>query len=313
VRFMPQACRLPLATLVALAAPGAALAQQAPEGAAQEAEPTPRYRVELVLFRYADSVASGNELFAPDPPPEPGPWQDVGPDGERVREFGDSAAFPNRQPPDVDELPAMADDPAEQTDPEPDADTDPASVVLEEIVLPANLVKLEVLVPGSRELVDVVEKLETLDAYEPVLWAGWTQDAVERERSPVIPLRRLGNAPPEFDGGFQLYLSRFLHLVVDLELTPRNERGAGPVRVYSDRRNPYGLDDAGAVREPGTVRLSINEDRIVRDGDLRYFDHPKFGLLAKVTRLEEDEDDPLDLESPAETAVAAPDEPGLNR
>lgn len=309
MRLMPLACRLPLATpvaLAALAAAGAALAQQAPAGAAQEAEPKPRYRVEIVLFRYADSVASGNEVFVPEPPPRPRPWPDVGPDGEPVREFGDSAAFPNRPPPEADELPATAD--AEER-----AEPDPATVALEEIVIPSRLVMLEVLDPGNRELRNVVDKLESLDAYEPVLWAGWIQDAVERERSPVIPLRRLGNAPPEFDGEFQLYLSRFLHLVVDLELTPRNARGAGPARVYSDRRNPYDLDPAGALRAPDSVRLSIEEDRIVRDGDLRYFDHPKFGLLAKVTRLEEAEEDPLDLDSPAEPAVAAPDGPGPNR
>ena len=40
------------------------------------------------------------------------------------------------------------------------------------------------------------------------------------------------------------------------------------------------------------VRYRIEEDRIFRNGELRYFDHPKFGVLAKITRVEEEESDP---------------------
>jgi hypothetical protein len=35
------------------------------------------------------------------------------------------------------------------------------------------------------------------------------------------------------------------------------------------------------------VRYRIDEDRIFRNGELRYFDHPKFGVLAKITRAED--------------------------
>ena len=65
------------------------------------------------------------------------------------------------------------------------------------------------------------------------------------------------------DGSLTLYLSRFLHLVVDLELGAAN---ATP------------------------VFYRIEEDRILRNGELRYYDHPRFGLLARVTRVEESDD-----------------------
>jgi hypothetical protein len=32
------------------------------------------------------------------------------------------------------------------------------------------------------------------------------------------------------------------------------------------------------------VRYRIYEDRIMKTGDLRYFDHPRFGVVARVTR-----------------------------
>ena len=35
----------------------------------------------------------------------------------------------------------------------------------------------------------------------------------------------------------------------------------------------------------------IQENRIIKNGEIRYFDHPKFGVIAKVTRIEEPEDD----------------------
>jgi len=38
------------------------------------------------------------------------------------------------------------------------------------------------------------------------------------------------------------------------------------------------------------VRYSIQENRILKNGELRYYDHPKFGVLAMVTRIEEEED-----------------------
>jgi hypothetical protein len=40
----------------------------------------------------------------------------------------------------------------------------------------------------------------------------------------------------------------------------------------------------------GTDKI-INENRILKNGELRYYDHPKFGVLAKVTRVEEDEEE----------------------
>ena len=46
------------------------------------------------------------------------------------------------------------------------------------------------------------------------------------------------------------------------------------------------LDDMNAG---SPVYYRIQEDRILKNGELRYYDHPKFGVLAKVTRVEEEE------------------------
>ncbi len=46
------------------------------------------------------------------------------------------------------------------------------------------------------------------------------------------------------------------------------------------------------TEEPGTptgpVFYRLREDRILKTGDIRYFDHPKFGVIAKMVRIEEE-------------------------
>ena len=100
----------------------------------------------------------------------------------------------------------------------------------------------------------------------------------------------LAEPPERLSGSFTLYLSRYLHLVVDLTLEELRANGE-PVAIdesgfaYSDNRFGAGYDDV----QPSPVRYRIQEDRIFKNGDLRYFDHPKFGVLAKITRVEEEE------------------------
>lgn len=273
-----------LAQVLLMLAAASSLAQE-PGGDAAEEPAATRYAIEIILFRYGAGVPAGNELFLPDPPPEPDPFATAGEapfgaddDGTAVAEYGDLVEPAGATP--LDE--SQADETVE----------DLAKVELEEILLPANAVGLEVLPREALTLEETWKKLEALDAYEPVMWAGWTQAAIERERSPRIALRRLGRAPAEYDGTLQLYLSRFLHLVVDLTLTPRESRPADSSRVYGDaRRGENFAIYPDAVSRAGPVRLRIEEDRIVKSGDLRYFDHPRFGLLAKVTRLEEEVED----------------------
>lgn len=242
-------------------------AQTVTDSAAPEAEAR-RYAVEVILFRYSDSVSTGNEVFPPEPLPDDAAFGNADEDS-RISPLNADAI------PEFGDLIPVADDSAQDLETE-----------LEEIILPGQRVELRVLRREELQLADVYNKLQRLDAYEPVLWSGWSQTVLERDASPTIPLRRLGGVPFEFDGELQLYLSRFLHLVVDLSLIPESERNSDTnVPAFADRRSnrPFtGYDPQPA----GIVRLRINEDRIMKSGDLRYFDHPRFGILAKVTRLE---------------------------
>jgi len=239
-----------------------------PMAAAQDvvAEETPeirRYTVEVIIFSYAEEVSVGTELFEPDEPPEE--YSPLPSEGEFV--------FEDQQP-----EPAPA-----------EASVEPG----EEPQGPEFILHIE----DELTMTDILGRLERLDAYEPIMHFAWTQATYPQEETIAIELPALGEPPEGLTGSFTLYLSRYLHLVVDLTLDDP-ETPLDPVAIeepafsYGDDRIGFGYED----REMQPVRFRIQENRIFKNGDLRYFDHPKFGVLAKITRVEEEETDEVEPE-----------------
>lgn len=214
----------------------------------------PRFTVEVIIFEYTEEVSVGTERFLPDEPPLHDP--DSPADSGLVFEDTDTRATDRKQP--------------------------------------RNLPETEFVLHGEDEftMTDVAGRLRRLDVYRPVMHFSWTQVTRPEEETQPIDLQSLAEPPEGLEGNFSLYLSRYLHLVVDLSL----EGGSGPadplaiddsVAVFRDNRG--GASDDGGRRAP--VLFRISEDRIFKSGDLRYFDHPKFGVLAKITRVEEPDDE----------------------
>lgn len=205
-----------------------------------------RYSVEIIVFTYAQDVASGNEVFLPDEPVEPASEGDL--------------------------LVIEEPEPAEEPEPLPD-------------------IEFVLFDDEDYRMQEIFERLQRLDAYDPVMHFGWTQAAWPEEQTEAIPLHRFARPPAGLDGSLTLFLSRFLHLVVDLQLEA--PRAAGNRADGSAAFGNYApLRDDGLFEEPAAVYYRIQEDRKVRNGELRYYDHPKFGVLAQVNRVEEEEEDP---------------------
>ena len=209
-----------------------------------------RYTVEVIVFRYAQEVMSGSEIFPRDEPePELLPL-------EEDIEF-------------VEELP---EEPGNELEPLPD-------------------VELVMLDKADFQLGDIMGRMKRLDVYEPIMHFGWTQATWPDEQTEAIPLHRLASPPAGLDGELTLYLSRYLHLVVDLQLEASDVmvinqdevEQLGDVTV-GDLLNSM---EAQSAKLPAYYR--IQENRILKNGELRYYDHPKFGVLAKVTRVEDEE------------------------
>jgi hypothetical protein len=101
-----------------------------------------------------------------------------------------------------------------------------------------------------------------------LLHTGWVQAGLPEDQAPVFDLATLGSLNPR--GTVRLYLSRFLH--VNLDLTYQG------TAVAANAAQPTGLDEFAFA-----PRYKLETERNVRSGELHYFDHPAFGVLVKVT------------------------------
>ena len=240
--------------LLSLFSPALVLAQVAPPEP-EEVE-IRRYAVEVVIFRYVEDVGVGSEVFLPDEVEEPDAEDAI----ELIEEPADEPEAAEAQPEAAEE----------ELEPEPLPD-----------------IELVLLEPEDFELVDAFERLDNLDAYEPLMHFGWTQATWPPEETEAIPLHLFARPPEELDGSLTLYLGRYLHLVVDLQLRAPEPRNSGVAPISGTEGFSTTFVETPEVVSP-PVFYRINEDRILRNGEIRYYDHPKFGLLAKVTRVEEE-------------------------
>ncbi len=254
-----------------------------------------RYTVEMIVFEYAASAVSGNEVFEPDELPEIEDLLSMPP-----AFYGDPGTNVNADLPGAIDEAEIDDEYAQELllPEEPEAEQ-----ILEE--LPSHILhtQLKVLDPEQHAMQDIYEKLVALDAYKPIMRAAWTQATYEKDQTLPIRLRRIGNAPLRLDGNLRLYLSRYLHFVVDLTIESEQAQSGGRdddgVRYYGDRRTSrnYGYGYGyGYGQETTTIKYNISEDRIFRNGELRYYDHPRFGVLARITRYEEEEIEALETD-----------------
>jgi len=218
-----------------------------------------RYTVEVIIFRYAQEVMPGSEIFPRDEPePEP-----------ELPTLDEDIAIVEELPEDIEE----------ELEPLPD-------------------IELVMLDEADFQLGDIIDRMSRLDVYEPIMHFGWTQATWPEEQTDAIPLYRLARPPAGLDGELTLYLSRYLHLVVDLQME------ATDVTVINhDDIEQLGDVTVGSLlnsmeTQPGALPAyyRIQENRILKNGELRYYDHPKFGVLAKVTRVEDDEDENGEVE-----------------
>jgi len=131
---------------------------------------------------------------------------------------------------------------------------------------------------------------------------AWTQATWPDEDTLPIELSSMRRTPPGLSGNLRLYLSRYLHLVIDLQLDAPGETigrdgrtdNAQRFEDHRIRNDPGLMDEPYDLGVPARVRYRLEENRILRSGELRYFDHPKFGVLAKVWRVEEEPEEALD-------------------
>jgi hypothetical protein len=219
------------------AAASAAVGQITTTPPTPETPPIPLYQVEIIVFTHRD-FDPNEERFA----------DEISPPALAQSE-------PLREVPIVEEAAPL---PAQATDAPADLEAPPTEDPL----------AFHILAPGQLQLNNEYRRLENLAAYHPLVHAGWIQPGLPDEQARPFDLASLGVANPR--GTVRVYLSRFLHVSVDLTY----QDGAAAYSPASD-------DELTELKFAPSYRLAV--ERQARSGELHYFDHPAFGVLLKVT------------------------------
>ena len=111
--------------------------------------------------------------------------------------------------------------------------------------------------PPTQDFASMIEALRADGRFRVLLQKRWIQSA---EPKSGVPGMQLATWDRELDGVLKFYLSRFLHVEMNLLFQPQSAAIGGNVA-------------------PSYV---ISEQRRVKSNDINYFDHPKFGVLVRV-------------------------------
>jgi|TARA_B100001250_G_scaffold394141_1_gene397685 hypothetical protein len=111
----------------------------------------------------------------------------------------------------------------------------------------------------------IADRLNTLDVYTTVSHGAWVQEAYSENEPYIFKLHHLGSMNPL--GTIHFYESRFLHVRIDAEYSSKYLDVS-----YSDLINKIKIPH----------KYNINNDKIIRVGEINYFDHPAFGMIILV-------------------------------
>jgi hypothetical protein len=258
---LPHRLLLPLALSWAVAV-GPAHAQT---GAAEPARSTaPDYRVEVLVFANRDFDANEEIFTHGREAPVAGDLSDVSlppPESARLA-LQPIAPIPAAEPPG----PPLG----------PGVGSEPGSIEMPRAIPVGREppVIRRLLQPHELELGNTYRSLERIAAYAPLLHGGWVQAGLPQAQAVPVDLAQFGIA--NLRGEVELYLSRFLHIDVDVSYQP----DAGVAA-------PAGLSRLGEFEL--APRYALQGERRLRSGELHYFDHPAFGVLVIVKPMPQPE------------------------
>ena len=145
------------------------------------------------------------------------------------------------------------------------------------LVPTARQIALKISQRKSLNMSAIYNRLNRLRVYEPVIWGGWEQRLTNEQNAFPVNLRSIKNTLGKFDGNIKFYESSRgrLRLSVDIEMYEKIEISAN--------------ESDGEQHEQQINTYKISNDKEMRYDELRYFDHPKFGLIAKIQKQEPSE------------------------
>lgn len=125
---------------------------------------------------------------------------------------------------------------------------------------------------GQQQLHGVYKRLRRLSSYTPIAHGGWLQPLKEKEKLNPVQITHQADTI-QLEGTLTFHRRRFLHLDVDLQLS----------EMIPLARNDNYLSNNDI--QPATV-YRLKETRRIKTNNTYYFDHPRFGVLAIVKKVD---------------------------
>lgn len=120
--------------------------------------------------------------------------------------------------------------------------------------------------PGNEsELYNIKQRMEESGEYIVLDYRKWQQMADARSQSPVTVYDSSYEDIGQLKGKIQFYMSRFLHISVDLSIVPEHYT---TTETESD--------------QTGRPLYLIQQGKRIKSKNIYYFDHPEFGVLVYV-------------------------------
>jgi hypothetical protein len=124
----------------------------------------------------------------------------------------------------------------------------------------------------QQQLHGVVTRLDKQSSYTPIVHGGWIQPLEEKSPLQAIQIVQQAGAI-QLEGTLTFHRGRYLHLDVDLQLT---------------EMMPATFNDSylsSVALQPATI-YRLKETRRIKTSDTHYFDHPRFGVIAIVEKID---------------------------
>jgi len=147
---------------------------------------------------------------------------------------------------------------------------------------------------GDYKLSGIYNALNVSSKYRPLLHVAWEQPALEQGEAEYVRLTVLGSGQMAgseavselaiLDGVIRIRSAHFLHADVNLIylLDPL------PLSALRDDTEQDSIEDISLlVPEYQALFAELEESRRLKLNELYYFDHPGFGLILRVSRLEQ--------------------------
>ena len=136
------------------------------------------------------------------------------------------------------------------------------------------------------ELADQAKRIGNRKQYQVVAHVAWIQPGYAEDQAIAFPLAELAGAASGLQGDITLYLSRYLHMQFNLIISePGGAPGQESTAAY-DRLLSLPISAAADQPPAPSPVYRMDEKRRMRSGELHYIDHPYFGALTRVSKVD---------------------------